>query len=373
MKIVGVIDEDPFDPRTWSGSSPFFFEALKRRGVLRAAISAEIPKARRNLYRLASIQPTLKRWKFRFHLNTEYYAEMTRHASRRLSEIPSGEFEFVLQVGAWYDMTTATDKPVFSYHDGNLAALLKSPYGYPPIPRRHIERTLAYERQLYGKIALIFPMSRWLSDSFITENGVDPRNVFPVGAGINLPRIRDTESKAFDSPRILFVGKDFERKGGPVLLEAFSLVRREIPGAELTIVGPELNDLPTGVRCLGSLSKSVPADLERLLDSYEEASVFVMPSLYEPFGIAFAEAMAHRLPCVGTDICAIPEIISAGDTGYLVPPGDPTTLAQRLLDLLKEPDRCRAFGEAGFEKYLAKYTWDAVAQGICEVIESRYQ
>src|SRR5262249_2766826 len=152
----------------------------------------------------------------------------------------------------------------------------------------------AYERELYGKMRFLFPMSTWLASSFIKDNGIPSERVCPVGAGINLPRIRSTENRSYDAPNILFVGKDFRRKGGPDLLKAFAIVRREVSDATLTIVGPVLDHAPEGVRCVGSLSKSDPAQLERLLDEYERASVFAMPSLYEPFGIVFAEAMAHR-------------------------------------------------------------------------------
>lgn len=369
MKIVGVMDEDPYHWQTWSGSSRYFFEALQRHGVLHAAVSAEIPGRLRRLYQLASVQPSVASWRFRFNLNTRYYAAMTRAAARRIAEV-GGEFDAVLQVGAWYDMPSVIDKPVCSYHDGNLAVLLRSPYGHPPIAQRHIQKALDYEKALYQRMRFVFPMSRWLADSFIRDNGVPHDRVFAVGAGVNLPKLRDTTDRSYDAPHILFVGKDFERKGGRYLLRAFELVRREIPDAELTVIGPTLTDAPRGVRCIGSLSKSDPQQVEMLLDEYARASVFVMPSLYEPFGIVFAEAMAHRLPCIGTNICAMPELISDGESGYLVPPRDAQALAQRLLDLLKEPAACKSFGEVGFRKYSANYTWDVVARRICEVMQA---
>jgi glycosyltransferase involved in cell wall biosynthesis len=368
MKIIGVMDEDPYDWRTWSGSSPYFFGALKQRGVLAAAVSAEVPGFTKRLYQAASFQPSMPAWRFRFSLNTGYYAAMTRYAARRIADLGC-DHDTILQVGAWYDMTCVTDKPVCSYHDGNLAVLLRSPYGHPTISRRHIQRALDYERQLYARMRFVFPMSSWLADSFVKDNGVSPDRVHPVGAGINLPRIKDTEGRSYDAPRILFVGKDFARKGGPDLMQAFAMVRRHVPEVELTIIGPVLDNPPPGVRSLGPLSKSDPGQLDRLLHEYARASVFVMPSLYEPFGIVFAEAMAHRLPCIGTSICAMPEIIRDGETGYVVPPRDPERLSRRIVDLLRDPDRCRSFGEAGYRRYLSHYTWDAVTRSLCEVMQ----
>ena len=69
--------------------------------------------------------------------------------------------------------------------------------------------------------------------------------------------------------------------------------------------------------------------------------MFVMPSLYEPYGIVFAEAMAHRLPCIGADNCAMPEIIKHGETGYVVPVRDEMALANRLVARLPADGRQR--------------------------------
>ena len=336
--------------------------------MLRGAVAAEPPRVTRLAYQMLSVQPTLSRWRFKFHLNLGYYRQMTATARRRVAVFDPSGYQVVLQIGAWYDMSGWLDKTVVSYHDGNLATLLQSPYGYPRISRRLIRRALDYERGLYRRLQLILPMSRWLADSFVRDNGVPARKVIPVGAGINLPRIRSTDNKDYSAPRILFVGKGFERKGGPVLLRAFSRVRHEIPDAELTIIGPVLSEPPEGVRCLGFVSKSHAHGLEQLLAEYERASVFAMPSLYEPYGIVFGEAMAHRLPCVGTAICAMPEIIRDGETGFVVPPGDDETLAKRIVELLRDPLACRQMGANGFAKYTREHTWEAVTGRMEEAI-----
>jgi starch synthase len=370
LRIAGVIDEDPFDPQTWSGSSVHFFGALRESGVLRAAVSATPAKPVQRLYQLLSFQPDKQKWKFKYHLNVDYYSQMTQVACRKLAALGPDAFDIILQVGAWYDMTGLAGKPVISYHDGNLAVLLQSPYGYPHIRPHHIRSTLDYERRLYQKLRLIFPMSEWLADSFVRDNGVSRDKVFPVGAGINLSHVRTVKNKSYEAPRILFVGRDFQRKGGPDLLAAFQRVRAEIKSAELTIVGAELNDPPPGVRCTGLLSKTDPEGVNRLLDEYERASIFVMPSLYEPFGIVFAEAMAHKLPCIGTNICAMPEIIKDGQTGFLVSPRDPVALASRILELLDSPNLCREFGDWGYHRYEEKFTWRAVTKRMLEVVGS---
>lgn len=275
----------------------------------------------------------------------------------------SDEADCVLQVGASFDFT-GNGKPVISYHDGNLARRLDNPYGYPSVPRRVIDRSLAYERRLYQRIDRIFTMSRWLADSFVRDFGVSPDRVQPIYAGINMPDVETLAPANYAGKRLLFVGKQFERKGGKVLLEAFSLVTRKVPDATLTVVGPELGSLPDGVINPGFVSKSTPEGLAAVKRMYAESSVFVLPTLYEPFGISYVEAMAHGLPCVGTNICAVPEIIEEGASGYLVPPGDVEALAERLIELLEDPARCAEFGRCGFERYRANFRWEVVAERL---------
>ena len=368
FKLVGVLDEDPFATRSWSGISRNLFQALRTRGVLHSAVSAKPSKVARAAHQLVSFQPDLSKWRFKYHLNLRHYRHMTQIAQRRLRSLDDSGYQVILQIGAWYDMTGSPNKTVVSYHDGNLATLLASPYGYPRISPSHIKAALDYERALYSRLDLILPMSRWLADSFIRDNGVPARKVVPVGAASNLSRIGDVTTRDYSAPRILFVGKGFERKGGPVLLRAFARVRREIPDAELTIIGSEVADLPPGVRCLGYISRDEPAGVDKLIEEYQRATVFTMPSLYEPYGVVFAEAMAHRLPCIGTDICAMPEIIRHGDTGYVVPVGDDEALAMRLIELLRDPRACRQMGENGHTKYQREHTWDAVAARMCDAI-----
>jgi glycosyltransferase involved in cell wall biosynthesis len=158
------------------------------------------------------------------------------------------------------------------------------------------------------------------------------------------------------------VGYEFERKGGDVLLAAFERVAAEIPDAELLIAGPPRipGPLPRGARLLGRLAP------RQLRPVYTRASVFVMPSLFEPFGLVFLEAMEHKLPCIGSDRCAMPEIIVDGETGLLAPAGDAQALAERIIYLLRRPDTMRQMGERGRARVRQIFTWQVVARKIDE-------
>jgi alpha-maltose-1-phosphate synthase len=88
-----------------------------------------------------------------------------------------------------------------------------------------------------------------------------------------------------------------------------------------------------------------------------QATVFALPTLREPFGIAFLDAMACGVPCVGTRLEAVPEIVRDGETGLLVPPGDPVALASALDRLLADPVLARAMGARGRARVFAGGLW----------------
>jgi starch synthase len=89
--------------------------------------------------------------------------------------------------------------------------------------------------------------------------------------------------------------------------------------------------------------------------------VFVCPSLYEPLGIVNLEAMACGTAVVASRVGGIPEVVSDGETGLLVPPDDPGALAGALNSLLRDPGRAHAMGERGRERAIADFSWPAIA------------
>jgi len=368
-KILGIIDEDPFDSRTWSGSSIYFFNALKSENALYTAISATPPDRMQLFYKMLNFNVDIRKWKFRYQIDPRLFNRMTEAAEHKIQALDESKFDVILQVGAWYNLTDLHDKTFASYHDGNFATRLNNPYGYPQVRKKYIQKTFDYEKKLYDRMDFIFPMSKWLAHSFINDFKIDSAKVIPVGAGVNLPRIKDPVCKNPENPKILYVGKDFKRKGGYVLLEAFREVRKKVKNTELIIVGPaQIKNLPEGARCEGFIAKQTEEGLERLLTLYSEASIFVLPSLYEPFGIAFAEAMAHKLPCIGTNNCAMPEIIDDGINGFIIDPNDSSSLADRMYTLLGDHELRASMGEAAYKKYDLNYRWDIVTRKILDVL-----
>jgi glycosyltransferase involved in cell wall biosynthesis len=369
-KLVGItgsgqIGRDPFDRQAWSGCSYRFFTELQNQGRLHRAFGVEVPALRRCLYMARNVARERTTWREQFYMDPGYRDALTEEVRKQLR--PDDWAHDFLQLGAMYNVPRLLQGRArcFSYHDGNLAEALRSPNAPPGLSARAVDRALAYEREVYHAIARIFSMSEYLRQSFIRDFDVPPERVVSVGAGINLDALPPyVPGKRYDNREVLFIGVDFPRKGGWELLRAFRGVHGRLPDARLHIVGPRELAIPPGqeggVVYHGFLNKNQADGRARLADLFRRACLFVMPSLYEPFGIAPLEAMAHQVPCLVTNRWALREMVLPGKNGDLVECGSVDDLEEKLGALLADAEGLRRMGEAGRQMVLDYYTWDKV-------------
>jgi glycosyltransferase involved in cell wall biosynthesis len=203
--------------------------------------------------------------------------------------------------------------------------------------------------------------------------------------GIDLKRYRPTYDQGVlgaygidpDTPFVLFVGRITRQKGIVHLLDAVPSMPPQVQ-VVLCAGSPDTpsiaQEVETRVRELQSLSrgpivwisKTVP--VEELIVLYSHASVFVCPSIYEPFGIINLEAMACETPVVASAVGGIPEVVVEGHTGQLVafqskdPKAFAHGLGQAVHDLLSSPDRRKSMGREARRRVELHYSWRAIAQ-----------
>ena len=250
--------------------------------------------------------------------------------------------------------------PYAIYTDNTMALTQRHYPAWAPLSKRDADRWLRFEAEIFRGAAATFTYSEFARRSVIEDYGCPASSVLAAGAGAN-QALSSVEHKDYSAPRALFVGYEFERKGGEVLLDAWPMVLSRVPDAELSIAGPRRpprRSLPPGVRWVGR------GDRQALDELYSAASVFTMPSLFEPWGHVFVEAMAYGLPCIGTQGCAMPEIIEDKVTGRLVPANEPEPLADALVELLSDPAKAAAMGRAGFAAVQREFLWSHVCDRV---------
>ena len=271
-------------------------------------------------------------------------------------QLARNDYLFTFQMQSLFDCSIP-GVPHFIYTDHTHLANLT----YQDHEKRNLypQKWIDLEKQIYRNSTLTFLWSSHIKQSLIEQYHYPEEKAVLAYVGSNIePTGTQTGDKSYENQNILFVGMDWERKGGPELIAAFKLVLDRHPYASLTIVGanPKLN-LPS-VQVLGKIP------LQELEQHYKAATIFCMPTHIEPFGVVFLEAMQARLPIVGTRVGAIPDLLQDGWNGWLVEPGDVNGIAEALMKLLVDPDLCRKFGERNILLTQERYSWKAVGKKL---------
>lgn len=213
-------------------------------------------------------------------------------------------------------------------------------------------------------------------EKYLTSLGVPPGQIVVIPNGIDLREFPSTIERAAHGgvACVLFVGRLYsQQKGLEILIQALSHIHPSMK-FQLNIVGEDwggassILDLAKKlgvedrIKILGRLSRN------ELLRRYASADLFVLPSLFEPFGIALLEAMASGLPVVASRVGGIPEVIEEGKTGLLVPPSNAEELGAAIERLLSDEGKRRIMGHAGQER-AALFSWDLIVPRIRKVYE----
>ena len=199
----------------------------------------------------------------------------------------------------------------------------------------------------------------------VIRNGIDTREYAPDPDTDVLAKYGVDPGR----PYVIFVGRVTRQKGLPVLLRAAAGLD---PRAQLVLcagqadtpeLAAEVDGLVSGLTATRSGVRLISGMLAKreIIQLLSHARVFACPSVYEPLGIVNLEAMACGAAVVASQVGGIPEVVADGETGLLVPPGDPDALAAALNALLRDRDLAAAMGARGRARAAAEFDWSAIA------------
>lgn len=310
-----------------------------------------------------------KAWKERIYKNVTAFDLRTRRAVKVLRS-RRGQYDVVLQLGASFD-AGAAQAPTVLYIDDTTALSTRPVPWRMPFQTGDLSAWRQRENLAYHHAAHIFVRSGLARRSLTSDYGIEVKKITRVGAGVNLsplPALQERGASAETNKEItiLFIGRDFTRKGGDLLLEAFARVRERAPQARLVMVtgGP----VPSGLsrECVEILPPIW--DRARIDALYRQADLLVLPSRQDPWGDVLLEAMAYGLPCIGVRGGAMEEIILDSTTGRVIPANSVIALTNSLTDLIRHPEMRLEFGEAGRARVEAEFTWERVVERMAQAL-----
>jgi starch synthase len=366
----------PSDPRTFSGYAFNLMRGLSAEGHLRREFSAKnmrVSDAFGAALRLDRLLPRPK-------LSISRRWMWSVRGSRILSERLNAQIEASGDRGAFLEVGTLVKvDPRFGPHyqltDMTIAQARRA--GHFAIGRlspKEMDEAERVQHDIIASAKHLFVLSDWTAESVARDCGVPRERITVVFAGSNLVVPADLVGRVKRlANQILFVGFDWKRKGGPLLLEAFATVRKAIPDATLRVVGcdPFAESAPVeGVIVEGKLDRRDPAQYERLCRCYLESSCFCLPSEFDPFPNAIIEAMGVGVPAVAFDNGSRREAIQHGECGLLAASGNVQDLATQLIAILSDPVRAAAMGKAAEERVQREFTWRRVVERIGTVVHA---
>jgi glycosyltransferase involved in cell wall biosynthesis len=355
-RIVLAATGDPLAAATWSGTPAGIARGLRSLGVAVAGVDATPPRGVRE----ASLAVSAARSRSR--VDAWYTPAMHRLrsvvAARRLPECDG-----VLLMGAEFGLPAGVRYVTVS--DLTLAQARATHPVFSRLSERVYAGFEARQREVYAGAVACCTASHWTADSLVADHGVPEARVHVVGLGPNHEPPAKVWSGSEAAPRFLFVGREWERKHGPLLLRAFARLREEVPGARLDLVGGHPPVSAPGVTGHGLLRLDRPDEAARVSALFGAATCFVMPSEVEPFGLAYIEAAVAGVPSIATSVGGAGTIVAEG-TGLLVPPGDEEALLGAMRTLA-DPEVARRMGAAARERSRL-FDWELVAARLLRAL-----
>ena len=346
--------------KAWSGTYLSLFESLKDKfDVIDTPIEQSLTTRIRN----AMVR---RGWFAKYDFA---YSALKKNSEKVLDSINDTNF-CTLQFA---ELPMRRDVHSYIYLD-MCAQYIEEVFMTDPATRKHyfrknvdlnaLHKRCELQNELLKGCAGIFTMSEWLTHYLVDRLGVSQERIHCVGAGVEIDIKRLKPDRKGN--KILFVGVDFDAKGGSLVVEAFKILREKyLNNAELYIIGPATNPLPDNIPGVfyGGYVNS-----EQIMHYYSICDVFCMPSYVDAFGKVFVEALCCGLPCIGRNVLSMNEIIQNGVNGYNIDRDDPELLAGRMYDLLHDETIRNYVGTHSVE-WQKQYSWDNIASQIAEVIE----
>jgi glycosyltransferase involved in cell wall biosynthesis len=232
---------------------------------------------------------------------------------------------------------------------------------------------VAMQKRVARRIPRILTVSSSSKRDIVEQYGISPAQLEVVPVGVDDTHFRPRQEVARVPGRIMTTASaDVPFKGLLPLVEAVAKLRTERPEAHLVVVGRLRAESPVAaaIARLG-LSEAVTFESgvsdDRMVELFAEATVAVVPSLYEGFSLPAVEAMACGVPLVATTGGALPEVVGeSGTTGMLVPPGDPSALAAAIGKIMGDPELAGRLAANGRRRVMERFTWRACAVATAE-------
>lgn len=372
MKIGFAARYDPRDKLTWSGTAYYTYLQLKKYGEVEI-FQFPLPKL---LQEWLTMQKSINRRWFGKQTSVEFLSSYARYFSRQLTAALKKNPVDILFVSASSQMIAAvkTDIPIVYMTDATFQQLQGYYKGFSNLPAYNIRQGIALDKKAFHQAAHCMLASDWCKQSAIADYGIESIKISVVPCGANLdevPRAEMIASTQHENCRVVFLGVDWERKGGAIALEAFRQFRKEHSTATMRIIGcvPPVEIMPEeGIEVIPFLDKNKAAEMQRLHQILMETDLLLLPTRAECAGIVFCEAAAYGIPSISTNTGGVTTYVRDGINGYVLPvEAGGSEYASVMNSIWKDQQEYARLKKSSRLLYENELNWDAWGQAFWEI------
>lgn len=366
MRIaVCTLTGAPDDVRVWSGTPAHFLKGLRAVHDDVVTIGPIAPLAYKALNKFAGLTGKLGR-KINWEAEPAALRFFTKLFDREVARVKPD----VVIVMGWYPLRPNSGVPVVYWGDATVGQRINEAPHWSGLSKRTATRAAPVESEALNHMTRTMWASKWAADDAAGRYGLHSPAV--AGFAANIPDPGHQISRNQEPVKLLSVGVKWHRKGMDRAVETADALRSQGIDVHLDVVGvmpPDATWERPYVTYHGRIDKADPDGLAKLSALYSSASIFLLPTRNEPFGIVFQEAAAYALPSVASNVGGVPEIVQDGVTGItLGPDASPADYAHAVHSIL-EPATRRAMASAARQRYEDHFTWEAAARRVLEACQ----
>jgi glycosyltransferase involved in cell wall biosynthesis len=331
-------------------------DALNKKTKIKK-VKVELPFTKRMLNLIYSFSHRKNEWIENTKKNLFVFKQWSMELEKKIKHDYNSKDDVIFMFEALYSPGLLLNalKPYVIYEDSTPKQSQKNWSGW--VPRRALCNEYAMlKNSVYKSADLIFTSNSFCYQSLKKDYRICEEKLSNVYQGFNFTQNRRIPHK---NNVILFVGYEFKRKGGELLLDAFTEIKRLKNDIELWIVGTDVDTEMEGVKVYGRIRNR-----DRLSEIYRRASALVLPSYFDPMPNTVIEAMGFGTPVVVSDKVGTSELIQNGKNGYVIEAGNLSGLVDVLMNILSDKTSAEKVGANGKITVVNKLNWDAIADKI---------
>lgn len=363
MKIGFVSRFSPLDKRSWSGTTHYTYEQIKKNyevGIFNYKWTWRVREC-------LTMQKSLNRKLFKKNTVVEFLRSYAKYFSRQLEKELEKRPVDILFVSASSQFIAycETNIPIIYMTDATFQQLQGYYSYFSNLPSYNIRQGIELDKRAFQKAAHCMLASEWCKDAAVNDYSIDRNKIAVIPCGANLdsiPSAAQLDPKASGQCRLLFLGVEWERKGGEIALETFRLLKQKGIDPHLHIIGcipPHDLSSEKNITVIPFLDKNKPEEFQRLEKIFFQTDLLLLPTRAECAGVVFSESSAYGIPSITTNTGGVSTYVKDGINGFALPiDAGADQYAEKIRQLVADQQAMQELKLSSRKYYEEKLNWD---------------